>query len=304
MSSKKRGSAGTITPQISVVVNFFNMRREAQRTLYSLTADYQRDIGSAQFEVIAVDNGSTESLDEAEVRTSGANFRYLYHPTTSKSPAAALNRAVETASGDLIICLVDGARILSPGILAYTLKAARAFEEPFVYTLGMHIGPAIQNESIAEGYDQRVEDTLLEMTAWKENGYELFRISSVAPSSGSGFFSELSESNCVALRKSTFLRLGGFDERFQSPGGGLFNLDFFNRTLERSEIEPVMLLGEATFHQFHGGVATNVQTSEHPWRRFTEEYEAIKGRRYEKVVRPAYFLGHIPSQCQHLVRRC
>jgi len=291
------------TPKISVVVNFFNMRREAQRTLYSLTGDYQRDIDSDQVEVIAVDNGSTEPLDEKQVWRFGNDFRYLYHDTKSKSPAGALNRAVEQASADLLVCLIDGARILSPGILAYTLKAARAFENPFVYTLAMHIGLAIQNTSMAEGYDQRVEDVLLETTAWKENGYELFRISSVAPSSGSGFFFDLAESNCVALRKSTFLQLGGFDERFQSPGGGLLNLDFFNRAMERPDIKPVMLLGEATFHQFHGGVATNVLISEHPWQRFAEEYEAIKGRRYEKMVRPTHFLGHIPPQCRHLLGR-
>lgn len=291
------------TPKISVVVNFFNMRREAQRTLYSLTCDYQRNIATDQVEVIAVDNGSTEPLDEKEIRTFGNNFHYLYHNTKSKSPAGALNRAVEQTSADLVVSLVDGARILSPGVFAYTLKAARAFDNPFVYTLAMHLGPTVQNTSIVNGYDQRTEDALLETIPWRENGYELFRISSVAPSSGSGFLSALAESNCVAMRKSTFLQLGGYDERFQSPGGGFLNLDFFNRVVEWPEVQPVILLGEATFHQFHGGVATNVPVSEHPWQRFAEEYKAIKGRAYEKVVRPPHFLGHIPPECQHLLGR-
>jgi glycosyltransferase involved in cell wall biosynthesis len=292
-----------MTQQISVVVNFFNMRREAQRTLHSLTSDYQRDIGPDQIEVIAVDNGSTEPLDGKEVQMFGNNFRYLYHDTKSKSPAGALNRAVKQTSADLVVCLIDGARILSPGILAYTLKAARAFDNPFIYTLAMHLGPTVQNTSMIEGYDQGVEDALLDTIAWKDNGYELFQVSSVALSSGSGFLSDLAESNCVALCKSTYLKLGGFDERFESPGGGFLNLDFFNRVLARSEVQPVMLLGEATFHQFHGGVATNVPISEHPWQRFAEEYESIKGRPYEKMVRPAHFLGHIPPECQHLLGR-
>ncbi len=287
-------------PQISVVVNFFNMRREAQRTLYSMTSEYQRDISASQFEVIAVDNGSTEPLDENSVRAYGENFHYVYYETTSKSPAATLNQAVSIASAPLVLIVIDGARILSPGILAYTLRAAKAFQNPVVCTLAMHIGPELQNETMLQGYDQVFEDALLEKTAWKENGYELFHVSSVAASSGTGFFSPLSESNCIGLYKSTFFDLGGFDERFESPGGGLVNLDFFNRILEQSDIEPVMLLGEATFHQFHGGVATNVPKSGHPWPEFAKEYETIRGRPFERVVKPTHYFGHLPPQCRHL----
>ena len=287
-------------PQISVVANFFNMRREARRTLYSMTSEYQRDISASQFEVIAVDNGSTEPLDENSVRAFGENFQYAYYQTTSESPAATLNQAVGIASAPLILIVLDGARILSPGILAYTLKAAKAFQNPFIYTLAMHIGSELQNESMLQGYDQAVEDALLEKTPWKENGYELFRVSSVATSSGTGFFSALSESNCIGLYKSTFSDLGGFDERFESPGGGLVNLDFFNRIREQSDIESVMLLGEATFHQFHRGVATNVPKSEHPWSEFHKEYEAIRGRPFERVVKPTHYFGHLPPQCRHL----
>ena len=45
-------------PKLSVVIAFFNMRREAARTLYSLTTDYQRDIGIDDYEVIVLDSGS------------------------------------------------------------------------------------------------------------------------------------------------------------------------------------------------------------------------------------------------------
>ena len=34
--------------------------------------------------------------------------------------------------------------------------------------------------------------------------------------------------------------------------GGLTNLDIFNRVHEGDSFTPVMPLGEATFHQFHG----------------------------------------------------
>ena len=61
------------------------------------------------------------------------------------------------------------------------------------------------------------------------------------------------------------LDLGGFNEGFVSPGGGLVDLDFFREAIESNLFEPLLLLGEGSFHQFHGGVATNVPLNNHPW---------------------------------------
>ncbi len=66
------------------------------------------------------------------------------------------------------------------------------------------------------------------------------------------------------MKRDDYLAMGGLDERFDTPGGGLANLDFFNRVHEREALRPIMLLGEATFHQFHGGVASNAPISRHP----------------------------------------
>jgi hypothetical protein len=47
------------------------------------------------------------------------------------------------------------------------------------------------------------------------------------------------------------------DERFDQPGGGFVNLDTLERALNLPGVEMVMLLGEASFHQVHGGISTN-----------------------------------------------
>lgn len=52
-------------PQVSVVVVVHNMQREAERTLYSLSAEYQRDIDPEDYEIIVVDNGSNPAFDTA-----------------------------------------------------------------------------------------------------------------------------------------------------------------------------------------------------------------------------------------------
>jgi glycosyltransferase involved in cell wall biosynthesis len=291
-------------PRLTVVAAFFDMRREAERTLYTLSPEYQRGVQASDYEVVAIDNGSADPLYESEVTQFGANFRYVYESCGDPSPATAINRAAAEASTEWVMCLIDGARMLSPGILEGALAAFRDYSEPFVYTIGMHLGQAPQNELAARGYRREEEDRLLENVDWRRNGYLLFKISSPALSVGREvFYSPIRESNCFALRRSTFLERGGFDQRFRSLGGGLVNLEIFQRLVEDPELTPVCLLGEASFHQFHGGVATNVSLPDHPWESFAAEYEAVLGTPYEPPTwREPLYLGTIPEEARHLVR--
>jgi glycosyltransferase involved in cell wall biosynthesis len=288
-------------PDLSVVVIFYNMRREALRTLSSLSENYQQNAPALNYEVIAVDSGSTEPLEEQTVKSMGVNFRYIYFDTHTPSPCEALNYGVKIAQGRLITLCIDGARILSPGILHYSLLAARLYENPFVYTLGMHIGFKPQPDLVEENYSQTDEDKLLASVDWKRDGYSLFDISSVALSSGKGYFSKLNESNCVTMRRSAYQKIGGFNERFKSPGGGLTNLEFFNRVNATADIHPVMLLGEATFHQFHNGTATNVPRKDHPWKKMDQEHTEIIGKPYRPYRRKPVYFGEIHSKCSHLL---
>jgi glycosyltransferase involved in cell wall biosynthesis len=286
---------------LSVIVIFFNMRREAERTLHSLSRAYQKNILDLSYEVIAIDNGSTEPLDEESVKSCGTNFRYVYFDTSIPSPCLALNYGVQIARGTLVTLCIDGARILSPGILHHSLLAARMYKDPFIYTLSMHIGNKTQNDLAEENYSQQDEDILLDSVDWRQNGYSLFDISTVAPSSGTGYFSKLNESNCITMPRSAYSKVGGFDERFESAGGGLANLDFFNRLNRSDDLHPVMLLGEATFHQFHRGTATNVPLKDHPWKEMQEEYISITGKPYRPHRRKPVYFGEVHSKCYHLL---
>jgi hypothetical protein len=287
---------------LSIVVIFHNMRREAKRTLYSLTPAYQKGVSVNDYEVLAIDSGSTEPLDANMVDSFGPNFHHLKINWEYPSPCRALNLGVAKARYGIVVCVIDGARILSPNILSRTLQVFRKKRNPFVYTLGMHLGAKVQNESMLEGYDQEVEDELLNTVPWRQDGYKLFTISSVASSSRKGFYSKLTESNCFALFKKTYKQIGGFDERFVSRGGGLANLDIFNRAMMSERIAPVMLLGEATFHQYHGGVATNVPLAEHPWASFSEEYARIRGHNYREIYRAPEYFGDVCQEALRLIR--
>jgi len=272
------------------------MRREAPRTLFSVSRKYQKNIEDLDYEVIAIDNGSTERLSPQEVTKFGDNFHYQYIEATSPSPCKAINDAVRSASGEYVICCIDGARILSPGIIRKMLDAAESHIKPFVYTLSMHLGEKIQNEAIAEGYNQQEENELLASANWKTNGYKLFSISCLAASAKDGVFSQVNETNCFMMRKEDYLKLGGYNESFISPGGGLCNHDIFNRVHQDKEVIPIMLVGEATFHQYHGGVATNAKPNKHPWPEFNNEYKAIYGKYWEPQYRKPIYIGELNEQ--------
>ena len=289
------------SPPLSLIVVFHAMAREAPRTLSTLSAAYQRGVTSADYEVIAVDAGSASPLSADLVSRQGPNFRLLRTPP-APSPAAAVNLAARAATGQAIALCIDGARMLSPGIVAGMLSGLRMFADPVVATLAWHLGPKGQNESILEGYDQDQEDRLLATVDWRTDGYELFRVAALAASSAGGWFAPLNESNCLAVSRSAWEELGGLDERFQSPGGGLVNLDFYRRACDRAS-ELVILLGEGTFHQVHGGVATNVPPERHPWRAFHDEYLAIRGAAFAAPAREAVYVGRCTSQALPFLAR-
>ncbi|MFM8414426.1 MAG: glycosyltransferase family 2 protein [Planctomycetota bacterium] len=281
-------------PTLSVVVAFHDMRREAPRTLHTLSPAYQRGVGAGDYEVLAVDVGSEPPLDEALVRAQGEHFRLLRFPR-APSPAAAINAAVRASRGAAVMACIDGARMLTPGILRLALAALRGFADPLVATLSWHLGPKVQNESMLEGYDQTIEDRLLESVDWRGDGYSLFRIGCLAQSSRAGWLDPIGESHCVAMRRAAWERLGGYDERFTSPGGGLVNPDFYRRACDLLG-PPVVLLGEGTFHQFHGGVATNVPRTNRPVRPMMEEYTAIRGEPFVGPTQKPILLGSL-SPC-------
>jgi hypothetical protein len=285
--------------RLSLIVVFHDMAREAPRTLETLSPTYQRDVDASDYEVIAVDAGSAEPLDGGLVAARCSNAR-LFRTPPAPSPAAAVNAAARQASGDAIGLAIDGARMLSPGVIAGMLAGLRVFADPVVATLAWHLGPKLQNESILEGYDQAAEDRLLDSVDWRADGSELFRIATLAASSGGGWFRPLSESNCLALPRAAWEALGGLDERFASPGGGFVNLDFYRRACDRAG-ELVVLLGEGTFHQIHGGVATNTPWERHPFAAFAAEYEAIRGSPFTPPSRPAVYLGGLPRQAMRFL---
>lgn len=278
------------------------MRREAPRTLLSLSTRYQRGVSVGDYEVHVVENGSSEPLDEALVKSFGTNFRYTnLGPQALPSPCRAINQAVVACTSPQVGILIDGARIASPGLIASAMKALRLGRDPVVATLAWHLGDEPQYVSVARGYCQAVEDRLLDGAAWIEDGYNLFNISALAWSSEGGYFAPLNESNAIFMSRARFLDNEGFDERFDLPGGGYANPDFFKRVCEYGAPELVILLGEGTFHQVHGGVAANAPDPQYV-RAALRQYENLHGFTYSPPAMCPTYLGQVAPQALRWIK--
>ncbi len=298
-------SPATPAPQLSIIVVVFNMRREAPRTLFSLSSAYQRQVDAKDYEVIVVENGSSEPLEATEMTRFGPNFRYLWIDDASPSPAGAINRGVALAQAPFVGIMIDGARIATPGVVALALHGLQRFERAVVGTVGFHLGPDTQMYSLRHGYNQAVEDGLLARIDWLSHGYRLFEIGSQAGSSPLNWLGTINESNLIFLSRTLFQELGGYDERFALPGGGIVNLDFYRRACELPNSTLLTLFGETTFHQVHGGAITNQPAAELPRRlqAYGEEYLRIRGVPFERPTREPLLFGHAQPEIVPWLRK-
>lgn len=294
-----------LAPKLSIIVIAYNMSRAIPRTIQSLLPPYQQFISISDVEILIVENGSRDPLDKTAVEAASPNISYHYLEDAPGSPARAVNFGVEMARGEVVAIMVDGAHLASPALLHFGLKSFFTELNPVVTAPRFFLGPDSQVNSVHNGYDEETEDELLQDINWPDSdGYRLFEISTpyrydfpTGPPKLFWFVRQF-ESNCLFLRKSFFYEIGECDERFDFPGGGCLMPDLYRRACEAEGASIVQLLGEATFHQIHGGITTNTTRAEQNslWKKYTDQYKAIRGRDFDICRKPQLFVGHMPHK--------
>lgn len=296
-------------PLVSVIIISYNMAREVPRTVHSFLPPYQRGLDQGDVEVIVIENGSPFPIPQDIVSSWPNEVRYVDIADAHPSPARALNYGVALARADIVCPVIDGARMASPGLLAAGLKAVACSPRSFVATISFHLGEKLQQLAVKEGYNQDVEDALIDSIEWPRNGYRLYEIAAPGGSSRSTWFGTISESNAPLLSKRLFREIGGYEERFDIPGGGLVNLDFLSRIVQDKSIDYFLVMGEATFHQFHGGVTTSrhIQLKEadgeSTWTKYARQYEQIRGYRYKHPGRKPILFGTFPGDAAEIAAK-
>jgi len=285
------------TKDLSVVVVFYEMRREAERTLQSLSRAFQKGIEDLDYEVIVVENGSgpNQRLDAEFVSGFGEEFRLVdLGSDATPSPAHALNRGIEVAQGNVVALMIDGAHVLSPGVLRFGMLGIRAHSPAMIAVQQWYVGPGQQADAISEGYDQTFEDGLFKRIDWPNDGYRLFEISHFI--GYRDWLDGMWESNCIFVERDVLEQIGLVDEAFDMAGGGFANLDLYERIGSTPGLSLVTILGEGSFHQVHGGTTTNAVDPEKRERElaaYRDHYSALRGKSYKGPGKPFHYVGAV-----------
>ncbi len=288
-------------PPLAVIVITYEMSAQLANTLRTLVPPYQQQIDTDQYEVVVVDNGSAKPL-AASVWSASDNIRYHHIPKKNapRNPGVTINKAVADSRSPMLCIMIDGARMVTPGVLRWGIDLAATSLNTVVEVRGWHLGPKVQMQSVLEGYDTHAERKLLEKIDWPNNPYRLFEISTPAASMKRGFLGLAAESTCIFMSRALFDQIGGFDERYREPGGGLCNADFFCRAVKASD-RVFTVLGEGTFHQIHGGAATGLsgEDSRIAFKRWKKEYEKLsRPWKSSPVDYDLVLAGHLPPEAR------
>ena len=282
-------------PRISVIVIGYRMSRQLANTLYSLSADYQRNIHPDDYEVVVVENSSDDNFDPSVLQQWGGNFRYTLRDEPSHTPVPAINFAFGQCRGPIIGLMIDGARMVSPRVLEYALMAEAISERAITIVPGYHLGS--QEQHLSWGHDEQSEQVLLESINWKNNGYRLFDISTFSGGNANGFLQPLMECNCLFASAACFREIGYADPRFTLKGGGSINLHMFRQLGMLPGTKLFLTPGEGSFHQYHGGVTTmNFQERDAELLSHKEQLHSLWPEGFQALRREPMLLGAVSQQ--------
>lgn len=299
-SNRQRGEDGLA----SFVLIAYDMPAQAENTIRSLLPGYQREVGPEDYEVLIVENESANTISRDFLDTLPANFSYHLRQETQPTPIHAINYGIERAKGSNICVMIDGARVLTPGVVRNTILGHRISTNAIVTVPGYHLGFELQQTAVSSGYNVEQEQTLMHSISWPDNGYRLFEIACFSGSSKFGFFLSQSESNCISMPREIWKNLGGYDARFDMRGGGLVNLDLYKRACEYPDIRHIILHGEGTFHQFHGGATTggdDTKAREKLIDAIRDQYKRIRGQKFTAPETDPIYLGELSREAQNFV---
>lgn len=178
---------------ISVVVPTYNRRHQLHRTLVGLAAQ----VGAGRtFETIVVSDGSTDDTDDY-LRQGRTPVPVVALDQPNSGPAAARNRGVEAANGELIV-FVDDDVVPAPRLVAGHLSAHESFGDGLV-SIGPMLTPSDARLSPWVQWEQRM--------LYKQ--YDSMRSHELQASARQFYTGN------AAIRRRHLDEAGGFDESFR-----------------------------------------------------------------------------------------
>ena len=251
----------------SIIIPTFMHGEQIKDVLYSLTKA-QKKVSKDEYEIIIVNDAPEDPLvlDAAEACFSdGYNVRYIHNPVEEQYGIKNAGRSGNIgarmyAKGDLLVLMVDSARIVTPKALRRTIDTFNDVGPGICTTvLPYHIGKYYFDKSWTV---QQCRD-LMNKIRWWEDPYKLKDHCADTYISRTG---RINESTFHGIMKEDFIKVGGWNEAF--TGWGLHNIDLWRRCVYPTPdvqqegvagkwgkiglgLTPLLLEGEATYHIHH-----------------------------------------------------
>ena len=259
---------------------------------------------TSDYEIILIDNGSAKILGD-ETRTISPNLEYIYIPPnkSSPNPALAMNRAAALSRTPLLCLMIDGARMLTPGVLSWGIRLLELVPGAMVEVRGWHLGPKWQPESVAEGYNRTLNLSFSNRCVGGKTaiGFLIFR----QPARKQNWVSR-------ARLRSRIVSSSAVHSLINSAGSTIatrnlavdWSTSIFMRAQWPRRIMSGRFSGKA-FHQVHGGAATSLSLEGLRLAAVRWDAESYRLRGPLLPVDPAKFIlaGHIPSEFQAWLSR-
>jgi len=231
---------------ISVIMPTHNHAWELYFTLFSLEKQY--GIGHNEYEIIIVNTNpdDIDTLDTAKhYHEKFKNIRliqvYDEKASTIKAACYGGNLGARTyAKGDLLVLVVDSARIPTPGVLIKTRSEFEKWGENIVTTtvpyhfLKHYSTPGFTVEECRKAFLK---------TRWRQDIYHLFDYAAHTNISKSGIFNE---SCYLGITKKNFIKVNGYNEIFTEWSD--YNLDLWRRLTRNPPKDGIQIPDEVNDH--------------------------------------------------------
>ena len=206
---------------LSLIIVYYDIPQQIERTLLSCSPKYQ-GANTDEIEVILVDNGSSERPAE-DLQERYPHVTKILRTEGKPSPVFAMNAAIQEARFDTIGLMIDGAHMLSPGILQNAREIRQLFARPVINVPQYILGMVSQNFP-PPGNAYKREQARLDKIGWPEKGYKLFDFC-IYPGEGKqrSFYNAI-ESSCLITTKDVIEDCGAYDERYDEPGVSKFEV--------------------------------------------------------------------------------
>jgi glycosyltransferase involved in cell wall biosynthesis len=184
---------------ISIIIPTYNRLSLLKRTLNCLE---KQNYPSDRYEVIVVDDGSDDGT-ESYLRRAAAQGKLRYIRQENRGPAAARNRGVQAAQGE-VVAFTDDDCLPDAGWLTYLAESYTSCND----SPPVAVGGCVEN--VSEGH-------------WL---YPFYAVQGNRHQSNQSDEPTYLDTANASFDRFTFLELGGFDESFPFPSGEDVDLGF------------------------------------------------------------------------------